>query len=65
MCSKGSTTKLVQGQPNTMEARFAWLEALVTSMATQVKSTTSGLGKVKDREDDKSYGVNANQIFVC
>jgi len=26
------TTKLTHGQPNTMEVKFAWLEALVISM---------------------------------
>jgi hypothetical protein len=48
-----------------MEARFARLEALITSMVAQVKSTTYGLGKAKDREDDQSYGLNADQGFFC
>jgi hypothetical protein len=46
--NKGLTTKLAQCQPNTMEARFTQLEALVRSMVAQVKTTTSGLGKAKD-----------------
>jgi hypothetical protein len=48
-----------------MEARFAWLEALVTSMAAHVKSITYGPGKAKDREDDQSDGSNADQGFFC
>jgi hypothetical protein len=48
-----------------MEARFARLEALVTRMMAQVKSIASGLEKVKDREDDQSYGLDVNQIFFC
>jgi hypothetical protein len=48
-----------------MEARFAHLEALVTSMAAQMKSTTSGPRKVKDREDDQSCGQDADQGFFC
>jgi hypothetical protein len=35
-----------------MEARFAQLEALVTSMVTHVKSIAYGPRKVKDKEDD-------------
>jgi hypothetical protein len=35
-----------------MEVRFAQLEALVTNMMAQVKSTTFGPGKAKDREYD-------------
>jgi hypothetical protein len=34
VANKGPTTKLTQGQPDTIETKFAWLEALVTSMAT-------------------------------
>jgi hypothetical protein len=45
VANKGSTTKPIQGQPNAMEARFARLKALVISMATQVKSTTSRPGR--------------------
>jgi hypothetical protein len=63
--NKRSATKLTQGQPNTMEARFVRLEALVTSMTTKVKSNTSWSRKAKDREDDKSYGSNVNQISLC
>jgi len=48
-----------------MEARFARLEALVTSMVAHVKSITYGLGKDKDRENDQSYGLNVDQIFFC
>ncbi len=44
MTNKGPATKLVPNQPNAMEAQFAHLEVLVTSMAsnmaTQVKPTT-------------------------
>jgi hypothetical protein len=46
-----------------MEARFAQLEALVTSMATQVKSTAFGPEKAKNRENEQSYGSNTNQGF--
>jgi hypothetical protein len=35
-----------------MEARFARLEALVTSMAARVKSIAFGPMKVKDKEND-------------
>jgi hypothetical protein len=31
--NKGSATKPTQGQPNTMEIKFARLKALITSMA--------------------------------
>jgi hypothetical protein len=48
VANKGSTTKPIQGQPNIMEARFAQLKTLITSMATQVKSITSRPGKAKD-----------------
>jgi len=48
-----------------MEARFAWLEPLITSMVAQMKSTTSRLGKAKDRENDQSYGLDADQGFFC
>ncbi len=30
-----------------------------------MKYTTSGPGKVKDREDDQSYGLDADQGFFC
>jgi hypothetical protein len=40
-----------------MEARFTQLEALVTNMVAQVKSTSFGPRKAKDREDDQSYGL--------
>jgi hypothetical protein len=46
-----------------MDVEFAQLEALVTSMVAHMKFTTSGLRKAKDREDDKSYGLNADQGF--
>jgi hypothetical protein len=43
MANKGLTTKLTPNQPNAMRARFAHLEVLVTSMAsnmaTHVKPT--------------------------
>jgi hypothetical protein len=48
-----------------MEARFVQLEALVISMATHVKFIASGPGKVKDKEDDQSYGSNVDQRFFC
>jgi hypothetical protein len=48
VANKRSTTKPIQGQPNTMEARFARLKTLVTSMATQVKSTTFTPREAKD-----------------
>jgi hypothetical protein len=48
---KGVATKLAQGQPNTIEDKFARLEALVTSMATQVKFITFGPRKAKDQEN--------------
>jgi hypothetical protein len=48
-----------------MEVRFAQLEALITSMAAQVKFTTFGPGKAKDREDYQSYGSDADQGFFC
>jgi len=35
-----------------MEARFAQFEALIASMATQVKSTTFGSKKAKDKKDN-------------
>ncbi len=63
VANKGLATKLAQGQPNTMDAEFAQFEALVTSMLAHMKFTTSGLKKAKDRENDKSYGLNANQGF--
>jgi hypothetical protein len=40
--TKRLATKLTQGQPNTMEASFAQLEALVTNKVTQVKSIAFG-----------------------
>jgi hypothetical protein len=46
--NKGLATKLVQDQPNTMEAKFAQLKALITSMVAQVKSITFGSKKAKD-----------------
>ncbi len=48
-----------------MEAKFAQLEALVISMVAHVKSTASRLGKVKDREDGQSYGLNVDLGFFC
>jgi predicted component of type VI protein secretion system len=48
-----------------MEAKLAQLEALVISMVAQVKSIAFGPRKVKDREDDQSYGLNVNQRFFC
>ncbi len=65
MANKRLATKPTQGQPNTMEARFAQLEALVAIMGTQVKSTTSELRKAKDRKDSQSYGLNVNQGLSC
>ncbi len=44
-----------------MEARFAQLETLITSMATQVKFTTFGSGKAKDREN----GSNVDPRLFC
>jgi hypothetical protein len=43
-----------------MEARYAWLEALVTNMAAQVKSITFGPRKAKDKKNYQSYGSYAN-----
>jgi len=63
--TKRLTTKPTQGQPNTMEVRFAQLEALITSMVAQVKSTAFGPRKVKDKEDDQSYGSNVDQGLFC
>jgi len=54
--NKGSATKPTQGQPNTMEAKYERLEALITSMVAQMKSTASKPKKAKDREDGQSYG---------
>jgi hypothetical protein len=58
----GSTTKLTPSQPNTMEARFAYLEALVmnigSSMVAQVKPHASKLGRIKDQENTLSFGSN-------
>jgi hypothetical protein len=34
-------------------------------MATQVKSTASGLGKAKDQKDGQSYGPNVDLRFFC
>jgi len=34
-------------------------------MVAQVKSIAFGLGKVKDREDDQSYGLDADQGLFC
>jgi hypothetical protein len=34
-------------------------------MVAQVKSNTFGPGKAKDREDEQSYGLDANQEFYC
>ncbi len=48
-----------------METRFAWLEALVTSMAAHVKFIAFGSGNVKDKEDDQSYGLDVDQGFFC
>jgi hypothetical protein len=44
-----------------MEARFAQLETLITSMATQVKFTTSRLGKAKDQKN----GSNVDPRLFC
>jgi len=44
-----------------MEARFAQLETLITSMATQVKFTTYGLGKAKDWKN----GSNVDLKLFC
>jgi hypothetical protein len=46
-----------------MEVRFTLLEALVISMVAQVKSIAFGSGNVKDREDNQSYGSDADQRF--
>jgi hypothetical protein len=48
-----------------MEARFARLEALVTSMETLVKSTTFGSRKAKDQKDGQSYGSDVDLRFFC
>jgi hypothetical protein len=48
VANKGLATKPAQGQPNTMETKFAWLEALITSMVTQVKSIASEPKKAKN-----------------
>jgi hypothetical protein len=48
-----------------MEARFAQLEGLVTSMVTQVKYITSEARKAKDQKYNQSYGLNVNQGFFC
>jgi hypothetical protein len=42
MANKGSTTKLVKGQLNTMEDKFVQFKALITSMVTQVKYNAYG-----------------------
>ncbi len=65
MANKRLATKPTQGQPNTMEAKFAQLEGLVTSMVTQVKSITSEARKAKDQKYNQSYGLNVNQGFFC
>jgi hypothetical protein len=49
--NKGSTTKLIQGQPSTMEIWFARLEALVISTVTQMNSNAFGLKKAKDQKN--------------
>jgi hypothetical protein len=46
-----------------MEARFTQLDALIISMATQMKSIAFGSGKAKDREDGRSYGLDDNPRF--
>jgi cytochrome c oxidase assembly factor CtaG len=46
---KGRPPSQHKAHPNTMDIKFAWLEALVTSMVAHMKSTTSGLGKAKDK----------------
>jgi hypothetical protein len=48
-----------------MEAKCTRLEALVTSMAAQVKSVAFGPRKARDRGDDQLYGSNADQGFFC
>jgi hypothetical protein len=48
-----------------MEARFAQLKALVTSMAAQMKSIASRLGKVKYRKNGQSYGSNVDPRLFC
>jgi hypothetical protein len=48
-----------------MEARFAWLEVLITSMATLVKSITFGPRKANDQEDGQSYGSNVDPRIFC
>jgi hypothetical protein len=48
-----------------MEARFAQLEALITSMAAQMKSIASRLGKAKDKKNGQSYGSNVDPRFLC
>jgi hypothetical protein len=48
-----------------MEAKLAQLEALVISMVAQVKSIAFGPRKVKDKEDDQSYGLDVDQRFFC
>jgi hypothetical protein len=58
----GSTTKLTPNQPNTMEAQFACLEELVTSMASNmvahVKSHASRSRRIKNQENTLSSGSN-------
>ncbi len=60
MANKGPITKPTQGQLNTMEARFARLEALVINMVAHVKSNTSGSRKVKDWKHGQSYGLDVD-----
>jgi hypothetical protein len=48
-----------------MEARFAQLKAIIISMAAQMKSIAFRLGKLKDKENDQSYGLDADEGFFC
>jgi hypothetical protein len=49
--NKRSATKPTQNQSNTMEARFTWLDILVTNKGTQVKFNAYGLKKTKDQKN--------------
>jgi hypothetical protein len=62
--NKGSTTKLIQGQPNTMEVWFVQLEALVISMVTQMKSNAYGSKNAKNQKNNQSYSLDIDPFNI-
>jgi hypothetical protein len=61
----GSTTKLVQGQSNTMEVKFAQLETLITIMVAHVNLLHLGQGMQKiKRMVNLLLWIQTQDIFV-